>query len=183
MVRMSKRISQLESLLLVAGKPMPFATLAKLLGCSTAELKEDLAVLEQEYNSQKRGIRLMINNNKIQLTTSSDNQKLVAEFIHDETSGELTKPSLETLTIIAYRQPITKEDMEQIRGVNCSLILRNLMIRGLVESREDRGGLATVYSVTMDFLRYLGINKVEELPNYDMLHKHESLQEALQVRE
>ena len=71
----------------------------------------------------------------------------------------------------------------QIRGVNCSLILRNLLIRGLIEQHMERGGLATTYSVTMDFLRFLGVNKVEELPEFDTLHNHESLAAVLEQQQ
>jgi segregation and condensation protein B len=176
---MNTLVSQLESLLLVAGKPMSFAVLAKLLNCSVPDLKGALKTLEDRYNAKDSGIHLMLNDDKVQLTTNPDNKKLIADFVKDETTGELTKPSLETLTIIAYRQPISKEELEQIRGVNCSLILRNLLIRGLIEAHESRGGLATLYAVSMDFLRYLGINKVEELPDFDKLHSHESIQQLL----
>jgi segregation and condensation protein B len=176
---MNKRVSQLESLLLVAGKPLSHSVIAKLLDCSADELKAAFAVLEERYNAKDSGIHLMLNDEKVQLTTSPDNKGLIADFIKDETTGELTKPSLETLTIIAYRQPISKEELEQIRGVNCSLILRNLLIRGLIEEHMGRGGLATLYAVTMDFLRYLGINKVDELPDFAKLHSHESLHELL----
>lgn len=173
----------LESLLLVGGKPLAFGVLQKLLDCSREELTTAIAQLEKHYNLSERGIHVMVNDGKVQLTTNPAHRPLIAEFIKDETTGELTKPSLETLTIIAYRQPVTKEELEQIRGVNCSLILRNLLIRGLIEPHEERGGLATTYSVTMDFLRFLGINRVEELPDFEKLHQHESLEAALAAAE
>lgn len=173
-------ISKLESLLLIAGKPMPYATLMKLLSCTGDDLKNAIAELEQQYNRKESGVHVLVNDQKVQFSTNPDNKALIADFIKDETTGELTKPSLETLTIVAYRQPVSKEELEQIRGVNCSLILRNLMIRGLVEAKEERGGLATTYSVTMDFVRFLGINKVEELPKFEKLHDHESLRQALE---
>lgn len=180
---MQKRASQLESLLLVAGKPMSMVSLSKLLACSKDELADSFKILEDRYNKSGSGIHVMLNDDKAQLTTNPENKKLIAEFIRDETTGELTKPSLETLTIIAYRQPISKEELEQIRGVNCSLIIRNLMIRGLIETHEGRGGLATMYAVTMDFLRFLGVNKVEELPDFERLHSHESIQQLLERSE
>jgi len=176
---MNKKTPQLESLLLVAGKPLPYATLTKLLECSPEELQEAIASLEKKYNTPESGVHLLVNDRKVQFATNPDHRKLIADFIKDETTGELTKPSLETLTIIAYRQPVTKEELEHIRGVNCSLILRNLLIRGLVESQDERGGLATTYSVTMDFVRFLGINKVEELPDFARLNSSESLEAAL----
>ena len=177
---MSKRAGAIESLLLVAGKPLSFEAIAKLLECPASEVRATVDELSQEYNAKERGIHVMVNGGKVQLTTNPDYKKLIADFVKDETTGELTKPSLETLTIIAYRQPITKEALEQIRGVHCSLILRNLMIRGLIETKEERGGLSATYSVTMDFLRFLGVNRVEELPNFEKLHSDESIAALLE---
>src|SRR3989344_7421208 len=106
---MSKLTSKLESIVLVAGKPLPFATLLKLLSCTKVELMDAIAELEAMYNTKDRGIQVLVNDQKVQFATNPDHRKLIADFIKDETTGELTKPSLEPLTIIAYRQPITKE--------------------------------------------------------------------------
>lgn len=176
---MEKRLAQIESLLLAAGRPIKISLIAKLVACTPAEAAAAVEELQKRYNVDAHGIQVLVNNEQVQLATNPSHRKLVADFIKDETTGELTKPSLETLTIIAYRQPITKEELEQIRGVNCSLILRNLMIRGLVESEEQRGGLTTVYNVTMDFLRFLGITSVKELADFERLNSHESLQAML----
>ncbi|OGY91608.1 MAG: hypothetical protein A3B30_01320 [Candidatus Komeilibacteria bacterium RIFCSPLOWO2_01_FULL_52_15] len=176
---MSNYVGQIESLLLVAGKPLSFTVLAKLLACSTDEIQEEARELQKRFNEGDSGIHVMVNDGKVQFITNPDHKKLIAEFIKDETTGELTKPSIETLTIIAYRQPVTKQELEQIRGINCSLILRNLLIRGLIEAHEARGGLAVTYSVTMDFLRFLGVNAVSELPEFERLHNHENLKQAL----
>lgn len=177
---MSKRVSQIEGLLLVAGKPLALTTLAKTLNCSVDDIRAAAAELSQRYNRSESGIHCMFNDNKIQFITNPELKQLIAEFIKDETTGELTKPSLETLTIIAYRQPVTKEELEQIRGVNCSLILRNLLIRGLIESHEERGGLAVTYSASMDFLRFLGVHSVEELPDFERLRSHEAVTAVLE---
>lgn len=177
---MGNYTSAIESLLFISGKPMTFSMLAKLLSCSTQDVEASVRELEAYYNVKERGIHLMVNDGKVQFVTSPDNKSIVAAFIKDETTGELTKASLETLTIVAYRQPITKEALEQIRGVNCSSILRNLLIRGLIEAQESRGGLTATYAVTMDFLRYLGINRVEELPDFERLHTHESIMTVLE---
>jgi segregation and condensation protein B len=95
----------------------------------------------------------------------------------------LTQPSIETLTIIAYRGPISKAEIEKIRGVNCSLILRNLMIRGLVDFDIDKNNGQELYNVTVDFLQYLGLNTVEDLPDYMRLHQLESLVDFLANKE
>ncbi|MCD4760548.1 SMC-Scp complex subunit ScpB, partial [bacterium] len=126
------------------------------------------------------GIHLTVNNKKVQLASNPDNVKVLKEYFQNEISGELTKPSLETLTVIAYRQPVSKEELEQIRGVNCSLILRNLLIRGLIEENNDKNSLATTYSVTMDFLRHLGVSSVEDLPDYEKLNSNENLVKLLE---
>ena len=87
---------------------------------------------------------------------------------------------METLTIIAYRGPITRLELEQIRGVNCSLILRNLMIKGLIEEERDGKRMVSDYRVSLNFTRYLGINKIEDLPDYQKLHSHENLVKLLE---
>ena len=79
--------------------------------------------------------------------------------------GELSRPSLEALTILAYRGPLTRPELEQIRGVHSSLILRNLLLRGLIEEKEDARLGQPLYSVTLDFLRHIGLASVEELPS------------------
>ena len=180
---MSTLVSKIQSLLLGSAKPLSFKDLAKALGVEIGEIEQTIEQMQATYNSADSGIHLLINNNQVQFTTNPDHVALVESFLNTETTGELSKPSLETLTIIAYRQPITKEALEQIRGINCSLILRNLLIRGLVEAKEIKGGLSTEYSVTMDFLRFLGVNRVEELPNFETLHAHENIEAVLQSAE
>ncbi len=96
-----------------------------------------------------------------------------------EASGPLTRPSLETLAVIAYRGPVTKPEIEQIRGVNCAIILRNLLIRGLIEEREDTTRLQNVYTVSVDFLRELGLHNLDELPKYPDFHDNEKIQQLL----
>lgn len=178
---MSDLKNKLESLLLVAAKPLALKQLATLLSLEEGEVAKAIRELMAKYNQDNEGIHLAYNDKKVQFITNPKNAKFLQEYFKEELTGELTKPSLEALTIIAYRQPISKEELEQIRGVNCSLILRNLLIRGYIEAHEDRGGLATVYSLTMDFLRHLGVNSVEELPDYEKLNSDENLQKLLET--
>ena len=177
---MSKELqSNLSSLLLAVGKPLAIKDLAKFLKVKDTEIEEAITELREEYNTKDGGIHIAVNNKKVQLVTNPKNAKMLQDYFKDELTGELTKPSLETLTIIAYRQPVSKEELEQIRGVNCSLILRNLLIRGYIEAKEE--GLTTVYSLTMDFVRHLGISSVEELPDYGKLNSDENLQKLLET--
>jgi segregation and condensation protein B len=171
--------SQLESILFIANKPLTVKELASLSDRSKEEVETCLAFLADEYNQTDRGIRLVELNNSFQLVTNSNNRQIIENFLKEELTGELTRPQLETLTIVCYRGPITKLELEQIRGVNCSIILRNLMIRGLVESVTDKKIGVAQYQITMDFMRHLGLNNLRELPDYDNLSKHESLEELL----
>ena len=175
-------LSQLESLLLVVSKPLAIKDLARLLSAKDKELEQAIKDMQEKYNQDDCGIHVAVNNKKIQLTTNPKNAKVLREYFKDQITSELTKPSLETLTIIAYRQPVSKEELEQIRGVNCSLILRNLLIRGFIESQEGQSGLVTNYSLTIDFLQHLGVNSVEELPDYEKLNSDENLQTLLQIQ-
>ncbi|MBT4849919.1 SMC-Scp complex subunit ScpB [Candidatus Parcubacteria bacterium] len=176
---MSNKSSALESLLLVAGKPLTTKELASFLSVDEDKIKSLVAELQEKLNTLESGVHIAINNNKIRLISNPDNAKILQEYYKEELTSELTKPSLETLTIIAYRQPISKEELEQIRGVNCSLILRNLLIRGFVETRDDKDSLATTYSITMDFLRHLGIDSVTELPDFEKLNSDDNLNKLL----
>src|SRR3989344_5979482 len=162
--------SQLESLLLVTSKPVSVAKLAEVLKVKPKEAEESLKELIGQYNQSAGGIRLIRNNNSVQLASNPANAELVKSYLKDDITGELTEPSLETLAIVAYRQPVTKAELEQIRGVNCSLILRNLMIRGLVEAEYNKERGTTLYNVTLDFLKFLGLNAISELPDYEKLN-------------
>lgn len=177
---MDNNLSNLESLLFAVAKPLSFKELSSALALQEKELLELVDQLKKKY-SKDSGIYVAVNNQKVQFITNPANAKLLNEYFQAEISGELTKPSLETLTIIAYRQPITKEELEQIRGVNCSLILRNLLIRGLIEAQEDKNDLATTYAVTMDFIKHMGIDSVEELPNYEKLNSDDNLKTFLET--
>jgi segregation and condensation protein B len=173
--------SKIESILFIAARPL---TLKRLMEVTESSKEEVLAALDEiaaSYTGDARGVRLLRNGNEVQFSTSPDNSKLVQEYLKDETTGELTKPSLETLTIVAYRGPISKAELEQVRGVNCSLILRNLLMRGLVEVEGDPHDPSATFRVTMDFIRFLGISGVEELPEYDKLRSHENVVRVLEM--
>jgi segregation and condensation protein B len=177
--------SEIESLLFVASRPISLKRLAEATGHSKDEVKKALEALMAEYDAREgAGVVVLRNGDEVQLATSPDHADLVKTFLKDETFGELTRPALETLTIVGYRGPLTKAELEQIRGVNCSLILRNLMIRGLVETLDGgkEGALPSQYRVTFDFLRYLGIRQASDLPDYDALRSDENLQKLLDAQ-
>ena len=169
--------SKIESILFVASKPLTAKKIAKALGVKAEEVKESIIELILKYNNENSGIVIIQNNEEYQMVSSPENREVTEKFIKSESTGELTKPQLETLTVISYCGPITKPELEQIRGVNCSLIIRNLLLRGLVQE-TDKNGILPTYEVTADYLRHLGIASSKELPNYEELHKHPFIEEA-----
>ncbi len=132
-----------------------------------------------KYNGVESGVILLQTNEEWQLTSNPENKEAAEQFVKAEISGELTRPQLETLTVVSYCGPITKPELEQIRGVNCGLILRNLMMRGLVQERGESTDLIPTYEVTMEYLRHLGLRAVSELPEYQELNKHEYITKTL----
>ena len=171
--------SQLESLLFVSLKPLSAKDLAVACQSSAEEVSAALKELAADYSSAERGLVLVDNAGRYQLATTGENAEMIQAFLKDETSGELSQPSLETLTIIAYRGPLSKGQLERLRGVNCSLIIRNLLLRGLIEEKFDRRRQENLYTVTHDFVRFLGLDNLEQLPDYERLSRDAAVSEVL----
>lgn len=169
----------LESLFFVASKSLTLKELADFSKKDVSEVEKSLNELISEYNEGNRGIRIIESGKKYQMASAPDNAKLVQEFLQTEVSGELTPASLETLTIIAYRGPIKKSEIEKIRGINCSLILRNLLIRGLIEEKSSDEADENEYSASLEFIKFLGINSLKDLPDYEKFNKNESIDKLL----
>ena len=171
--------AKLEGLLLAAAKPVSFKRLAEVLAVTVNEVEAAVTALRQAYKNDERGFSLIVNHNEAALATEADLAGLVEKLITQEERGDLTKPQLEALTVVAYRGPITKMELEQIRGVNCSLILRNLQIRGLVEEVGSSRANPS-YQLTTDCLRFLGLTAASDLPNFEALSNHEILQRIIE---
>ncbi len=163
----------LEAVLFAAGKPMAKKRLGQVLGVDEAALRSALDEAVSHLNTDGSGVRVFESELDVALVTDPDAADLVRDVLRKDVTGELTKPSVETLAIIAYRGPLTKPEIEQVRGVNCSLILRNLLIRGLINEVQDKR--VTNYVVSMKFLQHMGYARVEDLPDYQALHEHELL--------
>lgn len=177
---MSELKNKIESLLFISHKPLAVSELSKLIGATKEEVESTVQELMVDYLEKGGGICINNIGDKYQMATSDQNAELIGKFLNTEMTGELSRPSLETLTIIAYRGPISKVELELIRGVNCSLILRNLLMRGLVEAKEDKERGISTYQITFDFLKYLGINATAELPDFDRLNRSNNLEKLLQ---
>lgn len=177
--------TKIESLLFISNKPLTEKSLVNFLTkqgekITAEQVSAALDELVEKYNNEESGIQIVQTGKEFQMVTSNVASDLIKKFLKDDMTGELTPASLEALTVIAYRGPISKPELEQIRGVNCSLILRNLMIRGLVSFEEDKVKMQNYYQITTDFLKHLGLNKVEELPDFERLHQVENLEQYLE---
>ena len=172
--------SELESLLYITPRPLKVRDFEKWTKAKPEVIRSALKELVEAYKMGERGVVVQHQGDEYQLATTAENTELIREFIKEETTGELTKPQLETLTVISYRAPITKSELDAIRGVNCALILRNLLIRGLVKSHEERGEL--VYEPTLDFLKFLGVADTSELPDYERLNGHDIFKKVLEEK-
>lgn len=176
---MDALLSKIESLLFISGRPMSSREVAELLKIEQREAEEACEKLLSLKRECSAGTQVIKNGSSFQMVTSPENAALIQEFVKDETTGELSRPSLETLTIIAYRGPISKTDLDRIRGVNCGMILHNLMMRGLIDAREDKKKEESYYTVTFDFIKFLGLNEVKDLPDYERLHADDTIDKLL----
>jgi segregation and condensation protein B len=169
----------IESLLLVATKPLTVRRIAELTSQKPEQVEEALTEIEQKLSGQASGIHLMRHNGTAQYVTAPEVSSVVTEYLKEEQAGELTRAALETLTIIAYRGPISKIQLDTIRGVNCALIVRNLLIKGLIEAKTHKDRAQTSYQVTADFIRHLGLTSVTGLPDYERLHSDQLMDQLL----
>lgn len=164
---------------MLAGGPLTVRKIAELLGCDRATARSAVDAFRTTWNARGGGTIVAMASDEVQLVTHPDVAAVVEAFVKDVTRGELTRPQLEALTVIAYRGPITKAELEQIRGVHCGLILRNLLIRGLIADERDAARGEDVYRISMDFLRYLGLADVHALPDYERLHENATIDQYL----
>lgn len=171
--------ASLEAILFVASKPLTRKKLFTVLDVDAETLDAAIAELAAYYQGEERGIHLLVTDDKIQLMTNPEAESVVTQFTKSELLGDLTRAQLETLTVVAYRGPVSRAEVEQIRGVNCSVILRNLMMRGLVEEKKVPDSLFPMYHLSIDALAVLGISSVAELADYDTLHAHDYIEQLL----
>ncbi|OGO47819.1 MAG: SMC-Scp complex subunit ScpB [Chloroflexi bacterium RBG_16_64_43] len=156
--------AQLESLLFVSAEPALLATLAEALAVTRAEVEAALRTLAEEY--AQRGLQILRIGDRIHLTTSPRAAGVVEKFLGLGHTTSLSKAALETLAILAYRQPLTRPQVDAIRGVNCDSVLQSLLAKGLVEEigRTEGPGRPILYGLTTTALQHFGLSSVEDLP-------------------
>lgn len=172
--------SKIEGLLFYKGDEVEIKELSNLFEVNEDEVKEALIKLEE--NLTNRGIVLVRKNDSVVLGINSDLGLLIESIRKEELNKELSKASLDTLSIILYQNGVSRSEIDYIRGVNSSFILRNLLVRGLIEKMVDpKDTRKILYHPTFDTLSYLGITKIEQLPNY--IEVVAKLKETLNTKE
>jgi segregation and condensation protein B len=158
----------LEALLFIAPGTVSTAQLATALDVSQASVDEGLKELEQIYsdNTNRRGLRLQRLHGRIQLTSAPQAAEVIEKFLGLESFTRLSRAALETLAVIAYKEPVTRPQIDAIRGVNSDGVLKNLLNKGLIQEigRAEAPGRPILYSITPDFLQYFGLGSLDELP-------------------
>ena len=162
----------IESLLFAAGEPLSVKRLGQIINGKEEKIKEALEELKEEFQNQNRGIRLINNNNQWLMVTAPESTSFIQKLKKEVIEGNLSPSSQETLAIIAYREPITRAGINEIRGVDSSYILHQLLLRGLIErSTHTEKYKAYLYNISFEFLQHLGISSTKELSQYDEFRK------------
>jgi segregation and condensation protein B len=156
----------IESLLFVASSSVSIAQLAQALAVGEANVEPALEQLATACTAQRRGLMVQRRGDRVQLVTAPDAGPYIERFLGLDLTTKLSQAALESLALIAYRQPITRAQIEAVRGVNCDGVLRTLLARGLVEpvGRLEQAGRPFLYGTTFQFLQYFGIEDLEHLP-------------------
>ncbi len=165
-------VSSVESVLFVAGKPLLPQKIALSLQTNVDEVLAVLKTLQTKYNTPESGIKIIELSGAWQMVSDPNNSAAAEQFIKTELSEELTRAQLETLTVISYLGPITRAKLEQIRGVNSSVIIRNLLLRGLIQENPSTLEMLPEYQVTMEYIMHLGLTKIQDLPSYEEFRNH-----------
>ncbi|MFA7201454.1 MAG: SMC-Scp complex subunit ScpB [Candidatus Paceibacterota bacterium] len=160
----SSHIAALEAILFLYGEPVSRDMIMRLLQVSSEQVSEIIRAFQETLMDSQRGLLLLEKGDAYMLITKPQFAPFLESFVKDSLKEELTPSAVETLSLVAYFGPITRAQIDYIRGVNSSFMLRNLLVRGLVE-RTSKGN-TYLYEVTTDFLTHLGLARLEDLPQY-----------------
>lgn len=175
---------KIEALLFAYGKPLPFSKMFRILEVKEDIIKKELELLRKEYKSSNRGIDILIRETSAEMVTNPDYGAVVSKLLNFDLEERLSDSVMETLSIVSYRGPISKAEIERIRGVNCAYPLRNLQMRGLIIKKKDESDARLyTFEVSEKFLKHMGITSVDELPEYESLSKQTTFEEYLKKKE
>lgn len=159
--------SIIEALLFIWGDPLSIRDISKILELEENKTREILDKMIDEFDFNRRGLKIIRIKDNYQLCTRPEHYQWIRKLSQEKISKSLSTAALETLSIIAYRQPITKNEIEGIRGVRCDKSIETLLNRNLIEEkgRLERTGRPIIYGTTMEFLRYFGLESLDKLPS------------------
>lgn len=167
----------LEGLLFVVGdEGLSYDKIKDILEIDDDALNKVIENLEKEYDSNSRGIKLELLGNNLKLTTKKEHKEYYEKLVEVENDSMLSQAALETLAIIAYNSPITRVQIDEIRGINSSHMVRKLLLRNLIKDmgRSDAPGRPILYGITNEFLDYFGLASIDELPKLDEIEVDDS---------
>lgn len=162
----------IEAVLFHKAESIKKKDLAEILSVSPEDIETGLEILSEKL--QGRGVKLIKNNDSVMLGTTPETAVIIEKIIKDELDKDLGKAGLETLSIILYQGPIARSEIDYIRGVNSAYILRNMVMRGLIERVNDPKKRNFTYTPTFELLSFLGITEICELPEYEVVRKEMS---------
>lgn len=173
----TRPLANLEALLFTSGEPVAFSRLAKILNCPISEIQKDVAFLKGTYlGNADSGLQLLVQDDQVQLVTKGETAPAVEKLLQSALQENLSRAAVEVLAIIAYRAPLTRAEIEAIRGVNCSFTLRNLLLRDLIEREGNpEDGRGYIYRPSFRLLAHLGLGSASDLPDYEALSRDERL--------
>ena len=160
--------ARLEALLFVAAEPVPPSQLAAALACTPVEVERGLKELDASLRG--RGVRLQRHAGRVQLTTAPEVSASVENFLGLEATSRLSRAALETLAIIAFQQPVTRPQVDAVRGVNSDGVIKSLLSKGLIQEggRAEGPGRPILYSTAPEFLQHFGLSSLADLPQLDL---------------
>ncbi|HLP43895.1 MAG TPA: SMC-Scp complex subunit ScpB [Candidatus Nanoarchaeia archaeon] len=161
--------SKIEALLFWKGEPLKIKEIAKILVMEPEDVEPVLEKLEKSLSG--RGISLSRNGDEVMLYTAPEASELIKELTKEELSRDVSKAAVEVLALVIYHGPIAKRDIDYIRGVNSSYIIRNLMVRGLIERSDSGNDRSFTYQPTFELLAHLGVSKKEDLEDFAAVTK------------
>lgn len=167
----------IEGLLFVKGSEgLSLEELVNITEQNPQLIKESLKELYNDYQNEDRGIQLELLGNKYKLTTKEQHKEIYKKLVFEEENTNLSQSALETLAIIAYNEPITRLEIDEIRGVNSTYVIRKLLLKNLIQEvgRAELAGHPRLYGVTNDFLDYFGLSSVKDLPELQPIEEKET---------
>ncbi|WP_291741463.1 SMC-Scp complex subunit ScpB [Clostridium sp.] len=180
--RKSNIKSVIESMLFVSGEPLSLRELSNNLEIKDKVIEEVIKEMMNEYEEKSRGIKLISIDGAYQLVTKSENSDYIQKLLKKNKKHSLSQASIESLAIIAYKQPITRIDIDEIRGVKSESAIQKLVERGLIKDigRLEVPGRPILYGTTDEFLRQFGLKTIKELPSLD-LYSDKETQSSMKV--